>query len=213
MSILTPTPVELLPFTVPADGEDVDAASVNVAFTALGNGVAFNGSAISTEVARATAVEAAIKACYLLADLQKTTGSDLGVSLANGGTTTQTVSLLSSGVALLAGDIVEVFLSSTAQWIKSATLTNTPAMAIKLQQNPNGGGLTDIAGADVRTWSPMVASKNFDVPFHVAGAFTVVTPGTLAISAVFTLSNSNAGDQSGCTIVPYTALYRVWRKL
>lgn len=41
MSTYTPTPVELGDITIPADGEDVDAASVNVPLEAIADGVAF----------------------------------------------------------------------------------------------------------------------------------------------------------------------------
>ena len=40
MSTYSPTPVELGDITIPADGEDVDAASVNVALEAIADGVA-----------------------------------------------------------------------------------------------------------------------------------------------------------------------------
>ncbi len=41
MSLYTPTSVKLTPYVIPADGEDVDASSVNVAFEALGDGVQY----------------------------------------------------------------------------------------------------------------------------------------------------------------------------
>lgn len=40
-SVYAPTPVELGDFTIPDDGDVVDASSVSVAFGALGDGVAF----------------------------------------------------------------------------------------------------------------------------------------------------------------------------
>lgn len=40
MTIYHPTPVPLTPFYVPADGDDVSAESVGIAFEALGDGVA-----------------------------------------------------------------------------------------------------------------------------------------------------------------------------
>lgn len=60
-TVYSPTPVVLGDITIPADGDEVDAVSVNVAFEALADGIEYNGDAIDTEAARAIAAEALLQ--------------------------------------------------------------------------------------------------------------------------------------------------------
>lgn len=200
-TVYTPSASELVDITIPSDGDARTAASVNAPLESLADGVLFTQEGVD-----------ALNACYQCVSIRTVTGTNLGLSLADGGTTTQTISLLSSGPAVAIGDIVEVELVSTFQFIKGATVTNPLTIEGLLQQNPNGGGLADIPGAKVKAKSAAIASKSQDIPFALLGVFTVAAAGTLAISAKFDLTSSNASDQAGGA-TSYTALYKVWRLL
>lgn len=158
------------------------------------------------------AVSWAVRAGYIVADIIHANGAG-SVSLAYGGTVTQSVALLSSGVPTLSGDIVVAMLAIP---LRLTATTGDTKLQVKLRANQNGGGLADIAGAKANmgvALTPAALELVWSVT-TLTGVFSVTTPGTLAIAAQLDLvtsgvSDSAASDPDG----EYTAFYVLLRKL
>lgn len=196
----TAVDVSLTPqFQIPSDGDGpfIKAADVAVGFEALAD----RDQHLN---ARIRSFEDRLK----LVDFQRAAGGSLGVSLANAGTLTQTVPLLSAGIATVVGDVVEVVLSVDAGMTLAGT--NASALTGVLEANQNGGGSAPISGS-FRAFRPHQVNGSIgQAEMSLVGTFVVASAGTLAINSVWILALAgNVGDTA--FVSSYTALLKIWR--
>lgn len=181
--------------TIPSDGDARDAASVNVALEGLADRTAHLDASRDTLEGQVAALQP-----------QFTSGNGAGTINGGGTSANQKMTLHTSTVTTVVGDVVEVELSGYLS-INKGAVAGPMFMTLQLLLNENGGGDTAITHALVSAqWQTV--STTIQVPFCLRGLKTIATAGTLVAKVEATYS----GDVTDTgALQEFFSTLKIWR--
>jgi hypothetical protein len=196
-------------FTIPDDGDAINASSFNVAFEALGDRTRYlldnlntldafvvaTATSMSTDIAALKSFRTAVEAYSLVGVVivDKFTNSTMGISLTNGGTLSgNTGAILSKTVK--AGDNAQVTFTSSFNFHMAALADFS--VLIELQYQEAGGGYNTLINCSQNFSFPsdVGISGDYSIPFAMTGQHAVGVDGTLDWRLKLTLTSSGVGD-------------------